>query len=159
MGVAVEYRLPCLAADPSVYALVSVTAMCAWRALQSMSCSTHWRCYVSDVGLHALVAVFALWVHALQFPFSLLQWRDVVCHGNIADLACLLVRDCEKVYLFRSPFSLVWLFKPFYEFVYVALMLLLRLLAFFHWFYLYVHHLVLVGWLLHCLNGVMWHVS
>ena len=118
--VAVEYRLPCLAADPSVYTLVSVTAMCAWRALQSMSCSTHWLCYVSDVGLHALVAVFALWVHALQFPFSLFQWWNVVCNGNIADLACLLVRDCEKVYLFRSPFSLVWMFQPFYEFVYVA---------------------------------------
>ena len=63
----------------------------------------------SKVGLHSLDAVPRLWVEAFQLPASVVVGWFVLRYGNVANLACLLVCDCEKMGFLRTLWGVLCL--------------------------------------------------
>ena len=66
----------------------------------------------SKVGLHSLDAVPRSWVEAFQLPASVVVWWFVLRDGNVTNLACLLVGDCEKMGFLRTLGDELRLLKP-----------------------------------------------
>ena len=58
--------------------------------------------YSSEVGFHALDVVSAVWVECIELPRSVVVWRLVLAHLDVAYLACPLVNDSEEVGFFRT---------------------------------------------------------